>query len=94
MTGEPTLMIKIANARNSLVSNVSAHLGLMRISRQADGQLPRQIHELLLIRSRLPLFTLTWTLMHRIDTSSPLHGYDAARLIEDDVHCVGLGRRP
>ncbi|HEX3954673.1 MAG TPA: hypothetical protein VHW90_13935 [Stellaceae bacterium] len=37
------------------------------------------------MRSYLPLFTLTWTLMHRIDKSSPLLEYDAARLIEDDV---------
>ena len=84
--GQPTLMIRIANARPSLVSNASAHLGLMRTSGQADGQRLRQIYELPLIRSRLPLFTLTWVLMHRIDNSSPLHGYDAARLIEDDAH--------
>jgi inward rectifier potassium channel len=82
--GQPTLMI--ANARESLVSNASAHLGVMRISRQADGQPLRQVHELALIRSRLPLFTLTWTLMHKIDASSPLHGYDAGRLVEDDAH--------
>jgi inward rectifier potassium channel len=84
--GEPTLMIRIANARLSLMSNTSVHVGLLRISRQPDGQLLRQIYELPLIRSRVPLFTLTWTLMHRIDTSSPLRGCDGARLIEDDVH--------
>lgn len=83
--GQPTLMIRIANARLSLISNASAHLGLIRTSRQADGPPLRQIYELPLIRSRLPLFALTWTLMHRIDMSSPLLGYDAARLIEDDV---------
>lgn len=84
--GQPTLMIRIANARLSLISNASVHIGLMRISRRADGQRLRQIYELALIRSQLPLFTLIWTLMHGIDMSSPLLGYDAARLIEDDVH--------
>jgi inward rectifier potassium channel len=84
--GQPTLMIRIANGRLSLISNASAHIGLLRISRRTDGQLLRQIYELPLIRSQLPLFTLTWTLMHGIDESSPLLDYDAARLIEDDVH--------
>jgi inward rectifier potassium channel len=83
--GQPTLMIRIANGRLSLISNAAVHLGLMRTNRRADGKLLRQIYELPLIRSRLPLFSLTWTLMHRIDMSSPLIGYDAARLIEDDV---------
>ena len=84
--GRPTLMIRIANERFSLISNASAHIGLMRFSRQPDGQNLRQIYELPLIQPRLPLFTLTWTLMHHIDTASPLHSYDAARVIEDDVH--------
>jgi inward rectifier potassium channel len=84
--GQPTLMIRIASARLSLISNASAHAGLIRISRGADGQKLRQIYELPLIRSRVPLLTLIWTVMHAIDKASPLFGYDAARLIEDDVH--------
>lgn len=84
--GQPTLMIRIGNARLGLISNVSVHLGLMRTSRRADGQHLRQIYELPLTRERIPLFTLTSILMHEIDISSPLSGYDAARLIEDDVH--------
>ena len=58
----------------------------MRTGRGSDGQLFRQIYELPLTRSQFPLFTLTWTLMHSIGTASPLLGYDAARLIEGDVH--------
>jgi inward rectifier potassium channel len=48
--------------------------GLMRTGRGSDGQLFRQIYELPLTRSQLPLFTLTWTLMHSIGTASPLLG--------------------
>jgi inward rectifier potassium channel len=84
--GQPTLMIRIGNARAGLISNASAHVGLLRISRAPDGQKLRQIYELPSIRPQVPLFTLTWTLMHAIDEASPLFGYDAARLIEDDVH--------
>ena len=83
--GQPTLMIRIANGRLSLITEASAHLGMLR-AQHAGGQVLRQIYELPLIRSRVPLFPLTWTLMHRIDAASPLQGYDAARLVEDDVH--------
>jgi len=83
--GQPTLMIRIANARLSLITDASAHLGMLRAHR-TDVQILREIHELPLIRARAPLFPLTWTLMHPINAASPLHGYDAARLIEDDVH--------
>ena len=76
--GSPTLMIRIANARFGFIANASAHLGLIRTSRSTDGEPLRQVHELPLLRPRLPLFSLIWTLMHRIDTTSPLHGYDAA----------------
>jgi inward rectifier potassium channel len=85
--GYPTLMIRLANARFSLIANASAHLGLIHTNRGPDGQPLRQVHELQLIRSQLPLFSLIFPLMHRIDRASPLHGYDdAARLVADDVH--------
>ena len=83
--GQPTLMIRIANGRLSLITDASAHLGMLRAQR-TEGHILRQIYELPLIRARVPLFPLTWTLMHPINAASPLQGYDAARLIEDDVH--------
>ena len=36
----------------------------------------RRIVDLPLVRSRIPLFALTWTLMHEIDERVPFHGYD------------------
>ena len=83
--GQPTLMIRIANGRLSLITDASAHLGMLR-AQLVGGQVLRQIYELPLIRARAPLFPLTWILMHPITATSPLHGYDAARLIEEDVH--------
>lgn len=83
--GQPTLMIRIANGRISLLSDATAHLSLLRLIHGDDGTIGREAHELPLLRSRLPMFALTWTLMHVIGASSPLHGYDAARLVTDDV---------
>jgi len=82
--GRPTLMIRIANGRRGLLADATATLTLMRTSREG-GTVLRQMLELRLTRTRLPVFPLTWTLMHEIDAASPLHGYDAAGLLADDV---------
>jgi inward rectifier potassium channel len=82
--GRPTLMVRIANGRRGLLADAAASLTLMRTSREG-GIVLRQMHELRLTRTRLPVFPLTWTLMHEIDAVSPLHGYDSAGLLADDV---------
>jgi inward rectifier potassium channel len=83
--GCPTLMIRFANGRRGLLYDAAAHLSLLLTIHGENGERFRQVYELRLTRSRLPIFTLTWTLMHRIDDVSPLKGYDAARLIEEDA---------
>jgi inward rectifier potassium channel len=83
--GRPTLMIRIANGRRGLLYDAAAHLSLLLSKRGKNGELFRQVYELQLTRSRLPIFSLTWTLMHRIDQTSPLVGYDVARLIAQDA---------
>jgi inward rectifier potassium channel len=40
----------------------------------------RRFQPLPLVRSRQPMFTLTWTLMHLIDETSPLYGATAESL--------------
>ena len=90
--GQPTLMIRLANGRRGLLYDAAAHLALLLSIRGEHGELVRRLHELRLARSRLPIFTVTWTLMHRIDDDSPLHNYDAAQLLEHDAHLlVGIG---
>ena len=86
--GQPTLMIRIANGRQSLLYDAVAHLSLLLTSRGDRGELLRRVHELRLTRSRLPMFSLTWTLMHKIDASSPLQSYDAERLIRSDARLL------
>jgi inward rectifier potassium channel len=86
--GRPTLMIRIANSRRSLLFDAVAHLNVLLSVRGANGEALRRVHELRLTRSRLPMFALAWTLMHTIDETSPLSGYDEARLREDDARLL------
>jgi inward rectifier potassium channel len=75
--GQPTLMIRIANARNNTISQATARLWLFRLERTAEGVELRRYHELLLDRHEHPMFMLTWTIFHIIDERSALYGMSA-----------------
>ncbi len=76
----PTLMVRIANGRLTLLTHASARLGLLLYERNAEGQAFRIVHNLALSNASIPLFPLTWTMMHEIGADSPFVGYDAERL--------------
>jgi inward rectifier potassium channel len=78
--GKPTLMIRIANGRVHNLTDASAHLSILVNEWTKEGQFFRRIVDLPLARSSVPLFGLTWTLMHEIDAASPLYGCDADKV--------------
>jgi inward rectifier potassium channel len=82
----PTLMIRVANLRRTVLYDAVAHLSVVLSIPESGGQVVRRVYELQLARPRLPLFALVWTLMHRIDETSPLKGYDVARVKDHDAH--------
>jgi len=72
--GEPTLMIRVANARHNTISGATAKLWLIRGEQTAEGQYLRRYHQLALQRTENPVFALSWTIFHPIDETSPLYG--------------------
>ncbi len=83
--GEPTLMIRVAYARTGLVVGAEAHAYAVVLQQSREGHTFRFPHELRLVRTRTPLFVLTWTLMHVIDEHSPLYGKTAEDLLAEDI---------
>ena len=83
--GRPTLMFRLANGRIGLLYDATARLSVLLTERSAEGQVYRSVTELRLRRAHLPIFALTWTLMHDIDEASPLHGLDAAGMTEAEL---------
>lgn len=81
----PTLMVRIANGRMTLLTNATVQLGVLLFEESAEGHSLRRLHDLALSNTRLSLFALTWTVMHVIDETSPLAGYDAERFEEGDA---------
>ena len=84
--GEPTLMVRFANERNTLIGNATARLWMLRNEATKEGYPIRRFTELLLQRSESPALVLTWTLYHVIDETSPLYGLDP-----DDMKAANIG---
>jgi inward rectifier potassium channel len=86
--GEPTLMIRMANARHNTISRANARLWIIRAERTEEGDQLRRFYELKLDRRDHPMFVLSWMLFHVIDKDSPLHGSTAAELEQADALLV------
>ncbi len=83
--GRLTLMVRVGNGRAGLLTDANARLAALLGERTREGQFFRRIHDLKLSRARLPVFVLTWTLMHEIDETSPLWGFDADKFAASDI---------
>lgn len=83
--GQRVLMIRIANERLTPLTDATARLSALFAEISSEGQSFRTIQPLPLVRDRLPIFGLTWSLIHTLDETSPLRGYDMDRLRNADV---------
>src|SRR6185312_5412299 len=83
--GAPTLMVRIANGRMTMLSHATARLAVLLPERSSEGYASRNVHDLRLVRDTLPIFPLTWTMMHVIDEASPLHGLGPEALQSKDA---------
>jgi len=86
--GQPTLMIRVANARANMISDAAAQLWLVRTERTAEGATFRRFHRLTLHRQENPMYILSWTLLHAIEPSSPLFGQSAEDLADSEATLV------
>lgn len=74
-----SLQFRIANQRNNNLMDVEVKILLMTVERNG-GELRRLFAELPLERTQVYFFPLTWTVVHPIDSESPLFGKTAADL--------------
>jgi inward rectifier potassium channel len=88
---QPTLLIRVANQRNNLVIDAEATAIITHDLSEASSGIMRRFEDLKFVRSRTPLWTCTWTLMHRIDQSSPLWGMNPEDLTAQNAEiCVAI----
>src|ERR1700739_1012397 len=63
----PTLMVRIANGRMTLLTNAVVRLGVVLFEESAESRSLRRVNDLTLSNATLSLFPLTWTVMHEIN---------------------------
>jgi inward rectifier potassium channel len=78
--GMSTLMFRTANQRHNMILAAQMRVYLMRDDVTLEGESMRKIYDLQLIRNQTPSFSLSWTVMHIIDESSPLYGMTSLSL--------------
>jgi inward rectifier potassium channel len=72
--GVPTLMLRAGNQRANLILEASVRASVVRRETTLEGQVFTRFYDLTLEREHSGVFALTWTVLHKIDESSPFFG--------------------
>ncbi|MEJ0066614.1 MAG: hypothetical protein WDM85_15370 [Caulobacteraceae bacterium] len=86
--GKPTLMFRAANRRRNRIVEAEVTVNLARDGVTQEGARMRGFENLTTVRSRSPVFILTWQIMHQIDESSPLFGETTESLQQQRAEIV------
>ncbi|MBV8799625.1 MAG: ATP-sensitive inward rectifier potassium channel 10 [Alphaproteobacteria bacterium] len=90
--GVPTLMFRAANQRGNQILDAAITVTLAYQALTQEGIPMRRFQELKLLRARTSLFTLSWTVMHRIDSTSPLHSCSLEEFRDRQMELIVLLR--
>lgn len=76
MNGKLVLAFRAGNARANEVVHARIKVTALIDETTEEGHSFRRLWDLKLQRNESPVFSLTWTVLHTLDESSPLFGYD------------------
>src|SRR5262249_32459979 len=85
MDGVPTLMIRLGNDRSNQIYDAQIRLILTTTTRTAEGVPFYRSADLKLVRDRAPALARSWSILHRLDEQSPLHGQTPESLASVDA---------
>lgn len=83
--GVPALMLRIANGRLSMLTDLNIRLNALLPEATSEGHHFRRVHELKLVRSYVPMFAMTMTVVHMVDNESPLAGLSFETMLDRDL---------
>lgn len=86
---QSALEFRIANARSSQLIEVHIQVILTKIER-SNGVVLRKFYDLNLERHRVVFFALSWTVVHPIDSNSPMRGLTRQDLLDADAEILIL----
>ncbi len=88
INGVPTLIFRAANERRNQILEAIVAVSLLRNETTLERDAMRRFYDLTLVRSQTRNFSLTWTVMHQIDESSPLYGATPESLAEAETDII------
>ncbi len=77
-----SFQFRIINSRNTQIIDLHARVMVARFESNGAGQPVRRYYPLTLERENVAFFPLSWTIVHVIDTESPLFGVTQEQLFE------------
>jgi inward rectifier potassium channel len=80
---------RVVNGRHAQLVNISAVVTMSRFEGEPPNRL-RRFYQLSLERSTVAFFPMNWTVVHPIDETSPLWGWDESRLLEAETEFLVL----
>lgn len=69
--GVPTLHLRMLNERTTPILDLEIHIGVLVEVGEGENRF-RRLHDVKLVRNRIPVFAMAFTIMHRLDESSVL----------------------
>jgi len=88
--GAPVLSFRMANERKNQILQAEVTLSVLRTEPLLEGGTMRRFYEMKLLRSRTPIFGLTFLVLHPIDEDSPLFGKTPQAMAAEEVEFVIL----
>jgi inward rectifier potassium channel len=86
--GVPTLVFRLANARNAFISEATAKLWMLSGTETREGRRFVGFKPLRLIKNENPVLALSWTLFHPIDAASPLFGWPIDDVMASETNFI------
>ena len=86
--GVPTLMFRTANKRKNYILEATLWVTLVRDEYSAEGDFMRRFHDIQLVRSHTPVFSLSWTAMHQVLPGGLLDGDTVETLQRDRAQII------
>lgn len=84
------LMFKMVNQRNSILLNTQIKTILILDKGIGENAFNKEYHNLNLQLDTVNFFPLTWTLVHKIDSESPLYGLSLAEIKLRNAELIAL----
>lgn len=88
--GVPTLSFRLGNQRGNQIVDAQIRVVLTRTETTLEGRTFYRMYDLTLVRDRTLSLTRSFTVMHKIDATSPLFGADATTVAAQDVELTAM----